>query len=129
MGDIPNNTYLDTPVTPMSSIQEPTKGFQSLIPDFTLIIVSCPDSTQLTPMIFLDLNQSQEIPSGTGGTRVYFPKSSPTYNCVIEEIILGYDSNKSIKTTNSIWETINSDYNEESYMSVKNFFFFRIPLF
>lgn len=51
MDDISNNTYSDIHVSPLSSLREPTGGYESLIPYFTHITISCPNSTNLMPLV------------------------------------------------------------------------------
>lgn len=108
MGYVPNHTYSDTPVTPLLSLHETLDKFQSLIPEFTLITVKCPDSTHFSPPISLKLNQSTEPIINTGSTGVAIPNSGPPNNCVVEEIIPqinGHDTDQ----FNSFWAYFDSE--------------------
>lgn len=49
IGYFPNHTYSNTLFFPFSSIQEPTDGYQSLIPEFKPINDTFPYSVQLLP--------------------------------------------------------------------------------
>ena len=100
-----NHTFLDTPVSPFSSLHETLEKYQYLIPEFKPITITFPNSMQFPPLISLDLNHSLELPRSTSGTGVYIPNYVPLKNCVINEIIhktCGHDSDQ----TNSFWASL-----------------------
>ncbi|XP_052627519.1 uncharacterized protein LOC128134118 [Lactuca sativa] len=87
MGEVPNIKNSNSPVSPLSPLQEDKISFESVIPEFQPIVVKCPDSTPFSPLINLDLNRTTEYHHILSNFVDHVPIRNHVNNYVIEEII------------------------------------------